>query len=119
MEPRYAVPFARRQEERRERSRALSGAIMERLLAAARDAAASFPSITRLYAFGSIVSNQATEASEVDLLVEGITAVDYYPLRRFLAERLEREVDLHTDTEPRAFGEKIRARGRCVYERAR
>ena len=118
MEPRYAVPFVRREEERRERSLLLSRAIMDRLLAAADEAAACFPSITRLYAFGSVASDHATEASDVDLLVEGIAAVEYYPLRRFLSERLEREVDLHTDTEPRGFVEKVRARGRCVFERS-
>jgi predicted nucleotidyltransferase len=118
MEARYAVPFVRRQEERRERSRALSRAIVERLRAAADEATASFPSITRLYAFGSVASDRATEASDVDLLVEGIAAVEYYPLRRFLSERLEREVDLHTDTEPLRFVEKVRARGRCVFERS-
>jgi predicted nucleotidyltransferase len=90
---------------------------MERLRAASSDAAALYPSIVRLTAFGSVACGRATEHSDVDVLAEGIAAVEYFPLRHFLSERLDREVDLHTDTEPREFVGKVRERGRCVYER--
>jgi len=56
-------------------------------------------------------------ASDVDILVEGLRPEEYFSLRRFLEERLERDVDLHSDTEPAVFVKKARERGACAYER--
>jgi len=117
MESRYAIAFRRRQEERRAVCRALSRRLAERLREAAAEAAALYPAIRRVTVFGSVARERATERSDVDVLVEGSPAGEYYELRRLLSELLEREVDLHTDTEPAAFVERVRAQGKCVYER--
>ena len=117
METGYAAGFRRRVEEQRERRRTLSKEIAGRLRAAAHEAAAEFPSMQRLTLFGSAAAGRAETASDADVLVEGLRPEEYFSLRRFLAERLEREVDLHSDTEPADFVQKVRERGACVYER--
>ena len=101
METGYAAGFRRRVEAQRKRRRALSNEILGRLGAAAREAAAEFPSIQRMTLFGSAAAGRAEASSDADIL----------------AERLEREVDLHSDTEPADFVRKVRERGACVYER--
>ena len=106
----------RRQEELRARRQALSRGIVDGLRAASAEAATRFPSIARVIVFGSVLRGRAAETSDVDVLVEGIRAEEYFPLRRFLCEHLEREVDLHTETEPAAFLDKVRARGECIHE---
>lgn len=117
MEMGYAAGFRRRVDAQRDRRRTLSKEILGRLQAAARDAATEFPSIQRMTLFGSAAAGRAETASDADVLVEGLCPEEYFLLRRFLAERLEREVDLHSDTEPADFVRKARERGACVYER--
>jgi predicted nucleotidyltransferase len=117
MDTGFAAGFRRRVEAQRECRRALSDEILGRLKAAAREAAAEFPSMQRMTLFGSAAAGRAEAASDADVLVEGLRPEEYFSLRRFLAERLEREVDLHSDTEPAHFVRKVRERGACVYER--
>jgi len=53
------------------------------------------------YLFGSISDGSAGHDSDVDLVVTGIAATDYWALRRELEQALERPLDLHTqDDDP-------------------
>ena len=67
------------------------------------------------YMFGSIAEGRAGMASDVDLLVIGAKAADYWDLRRDLEEALGRPLDLFTQDDDRVLVTKIMARGKLIY----
>ena len=71
--------------------------------------------ITMAYVFGSIAEGRAGMASDVDLLVIGAKAADYWDLRRDLEEALGRPLDLFTQDDDKVLVTKIMARGKLIY----
>ena len=80
-----------------------------RALAASRDRLAPFH-VRSLSVFGSVARDEATEESDVDILVEfeePVGIFEFVRLRRLLEEVVGRRVDLAT---PQALKDRIRQR---------
>lgn len=107
----------RRQQEAREEAR-------QRALRAASEKvpaiAAAYPSVRRVYLFGSVAEPRAFhEKSDVDIAVEDTTAEDYFALWRELEQALpDWTVDLRDITAPSFFAYRVRRTGTLLYERA-
>lgn len=70
----------------------------------------------RAWLFGSIAAGRAHACSDVDLLVLGITAADYWPLRYGLEQALERPIDLLTQDDDPVMVRKIIERGVLIHD---
>lgn len=80
-----------------------------RVLAGERERLAAYH-VRSLSIFGSVARDEATEESDVDLLVEfdrTVGLLHFVRLRRFLTELLGTKVDLAT---PGSLGERVRDR---------
>ncbi len=78
-----------------------------------------YPSVQRMYLFGSVVRPAAFRRdSDVDVAVEGIGSAEYFDLWRDI-ERAAPEwtIDLRDITRPSLFAERVRATGQLIYER--
>jgi predicted nucleotidyltransferase len=71
--------------------------------------------VSRAYVFGSVAEGRAGTASDVDLLVLGAKATDYWDLRRDLEHALGRPLDLFTQDDDPVLVAKIMARGKLIY----
>lgn len=80
--------------------------------------------IVRLRAFGSVLRDDFTPESDVDLIVEfepgtRIGLIGFGRLEEALSELLGRSVDLNTpDSLSRYFRDRVLARSEVLYERA-
>jgi predicted nucleotidyltransferase len=54
--------------------------------------------------------------SDVDILVDPLSAEQFFTFQCILEEKLNLPVDLHTMNEDRKFVEKILSRGEVIYE---
>lgn len=79
--------------------------------------AEAHPSIGRVTVFGSLVQGGFGAASDVDMLVEGLTAQEYWEVRREVVACAGREVDLYTETDDSDILDEIRRQGLVLYER--
>lgn len=115
----YRRGWRRREEARRARreERRLAA------LAAARQAiltlAGNWPSVRRVYLFGSITEpGMFHERSDIDVAVAGTTAEDYFAFGRALDEALPQFlVDVREINAPSFFADQVRATGVLLYER--
>ncbi|MBI3762431.1 MAG: nucleotidyltransferase domain-containing protein [Chloroflexi bacterium] len=107
---------AERQLAEREKRRA---AAEQAVTAAARRAAPSFPSVRRVFLFGSVIRNNAFRAdSDVDVAVEGLGTADYFAIWRAIEEAApEWTVDVRDITQPSEFADRVRSTGKQIYER--
>jgi predicted nucleotidyltransferase len=71
--------------------------------------------VERAWLFGSLARGTAHARSDVDLLVLGVGAGDYWELRHDLERALERPLDLITQDDDPVFVAKARARGVQIY----
>lgn len=72
--------------------------------------------IKKVILFGSVLQNRMSAMSDVDILVDPLSAEQFFRFQCQLEERLNLTVDLHTMNEDRKFIEKIIKRGEVVYE---
>lgn len=72
--------------------------------------------IKRAFMFGSVLRGNSTISSDIDLYVEDVSAKDYWKLWRELEETAGRPVDLYCQLDDPVFVQKIRERGKLVYE---
>ncbi|WP_058557781.1 nucleotidyltransferase family protein [Thiohalocapsa sp. ML1] len=100
-----------------ERAEAVANAT--RLAALVRE---QVPPILRRYGagcawlFGSIAAGRCHARSDVDLLVLGIAAADYWALRHDLEQALDRPVDLLTQDDDPIMVRKVTERGVLIHE---
>jgi len=81
--------------------------------------AAAFPSIKRVYLFGSIIRpGQFHEQSDIDVGVVGATAVDYFGFWRELEYKLpDWLIDLRDVGDASHFANRAKQSGNQLYER--
>jgi predicted nucleotidyltransferase len=72
--------------------------------------------IKKVVLFGSVLENRMSVTSDVDILVDPLSAEDFFSFQCSLEEKLNLPVDLHTMNEDRKFVEKILERGEVIYE---
>jgi len=106
----------RKQLEQREQRRQQ---VLETVLNVAPAIIARFPSIQRAYLFGSITRPGAFHAeSDVDIGVEGASAVEYFAVWRALDEAFpEIFLDVRDVVPETYFGQQVQNRGILLYER--
>ena len=80
---------------------------------------AAYPSVQRAYLFGSITRPGAFHpTSDIDITLEGTTAVEYFAIWRDLEHALPNwTVDVREITGPSPFADLIRETGVLIYER--
>lgn len=72
--------------------------------------------ISRAYLFGSVLTGACRKDSDIDLYVEGIEPEQYWELWKNLESQTGEAIDLHCDRDDPLFTQKIRKRGRLIYE---
>jgi predicted nucleotidyltransferase len=72
--------------------------------------------IKKVVLFGSVLENRMGDTSDVDILVDPLSAEDFFSFQCSLEEKLNIPVDLHTMNEDKKFIEKILDRGEVIYE---
>jgi predicted nucleotidyltransferase len=107
--------FERERAEREARRAAAERAVTEAVLRVV----AAFPGVKRVFLFGSIVRQNAFRAdSDVDVAVEGLGVADYFPIWKAIEDAApEWAIDVRDITQPSDFADRVRERGKLVYER--
>jgi predicted nucleotidyltransferase len=72
--------------------------------------------LSRVFVFGSTLTNRCQANSDIDLYVEGIPPECYWDLWRELEECAQERIDLYCERDNAAFTQKIRERGTVIYE---
>lgn len=106
--------FARQREERKRY--AAQEAQRRRLLLEQLDPIFKKYALSRVFVFGSTLTNQCHANSDIDLYVEGIPPERYWDLWRELEECVQERVDLYCERDNATFTQKIRERGKVIYE---
>ncbi|MCL6495872.1 MAG: nucleotidyltransferase domain-containing protein [Ignavibacterium sp.] len=91
--------------------------VWERLIQAIHLVTSQYPLISRIFLFGSLIGEDFNPDSDVDLYIEGLSAEDYFEVKRVLEETLDLQVDLYTQSDRRRFVDRIIQRGVKIYER--
>ena len=106
----------RQQEAREEIRQRVLQAVSKKLPAVA----ARYPSVQRVYLFGSTIQPHAFhEKSDVDIAVEGTTAEAYFAFWRELEQALpDWVIDLREITTSSSLAERVYRTGLLIYERA-
>lgn len=86
---------------------------------AVQKAIVNFPSVKRVFLFGSVIRPNAFRPdSDVDVAVEGLGVADYFSIWRAIEEAAPGwTIDVRDITQPSEFAERVRATGKTVYER--
>lgn len=104
------------QAEREARRAAAERAVTE----AVQRVVADFPSIQRVFLFGSITRPKGFRAdSDVDVGIEGLGVEDYFAVWRAI-EKVAPDwlIDVRDITQPSDFAERVRTTGKLIYERS-
>lgn len=72
--------------------------------------------IKKVVLFGSVLENRMCASSDIDILVDPLSAEHFFSFQCSLEEKLNLPVDLHTMNEDKKFVEKIFKRGEVIYE---
>lgn len=109
---------ARHERERAERE-ARRAAAERAVTEAVRRAIAGFPTVRRVFLFGSVIRENAFRAdSDVDVAVEGLGVADYFPIWKAIEDAApEWVIDVRDITQPSDFADRVRERGKLIYER--
>ena len=109
---------ARQQKMRAERENRRLDAL-EAVRRAILECVQDYPSVRRIYLFGSVARPGAfRRSSDVDVAVEGIGTAEYFDLWRDLERAApEWSIDLRDMSRPSLFAERVRATGQLIYER--
>ena len=106
--------------ERERAGREARRAAAERAVSeAVQKAIVNFPSVKRVFLFGSVIRPNAFRPdSDVDVAIEGLGVADYFPIWRAIEEAAPGwTIDVRDITQPSDFAERVRATGKTVYER--
>lgn len=106
--------FLNRQAQQEREARARSATLLERALVCARPILACYGA-ERALVFGSFAEGQARKDSDLDLLVLGTAAADYWALRAELEMAFERPLDLITEADDPQVIEQALAQGVTIY----
>jgi predicted nucleotidyltransferase len=104
--------------ERERAGREARRAAAERAVSeAVQKAVVNFPSVKRVFLFGSVIRPNAFRLdSDVDVAVEGLGVADYFPIWRAIEEAAPGwTIDVRDITQPSEFAERVRATGKTVY----
>jgi predicted nucleotidyltransferase len=109
---------ARAERERAERE-ARRAAAERAVTDAARRAIVDVPGVTRVFLFGSVTRENAFRTdSDVDVAIEGLGVADYFPIWKAIEEAApDWTIDVRDITQPSEFADRVRARGKLIYER--
>jgi predicted nucleotidyltransferase len=72
--------------------------------------------IRKVVLFGSVADERSGRASDIDILVQPLSADKYWDFRRELEDEINATVDIYTDSDDHVFVKKILSRGETVYE---
>lgn len=110
---------ARAERERLERE-ARRAAAERAVTEAVRRVVAGFPTVRRVYLFGSVIRDNAFRVdSDVDVAIEGLGVADYFPIWRAIEEAApDWMIDVRDITRSSAFADRVRTTGRLIYERS-
>ena len=72
--------------------------------------------IKKVILFGSVLENRMCASSDLDILVDPLSAEHFFSFQCSLEEKLNLPVDLHTMNEDKKLIEKILNRGEVIYE---
>jgi predicted nucleotidyltransferase len=72
--------------------------------------------IRKVVLFGSVADERSGRASDIDILVQPLSADKYWDFRRELEDEINATVDIYTDNDDHVFVKKILSRGETVYE---
>jgi predicted nucleotidyltransferase len=114
MQPTGYPLFAQRREE--QKHRAAQEARRRKQLLPRLDPIFKKFALSRVFVFGSTLSNHCHAQSDIDLYVEGIAPEQYWDLWRELEECVQEPVDLYCDRDNATFTQKILERGMMIYE---
>lgn len=94
-------------------------AAREAIVAAVQSVLPHYPTVKRVYLFGSVTCAGAFHSnSDIDVAVEGVTTSDYFVLWRDLEEAVsDWMIDLRELNETSYFSQRVRRQGELVYER--
>lgn len=106
----------RTQAEREARRAAAERAVTD----AVRCAVVNFPSIQRVFLFGSVIRTSGFRAdSDVDVGIEGLGVEDYFAAWRAIEQAApDWLIDVRDITQPSTFAERVKATGKLIYERS-
>lgn len=76
-----------------------------------------YPEIEKVIVFGSFTDGRFNTSSDIDLYIQGLKASQYYEAKRFIEEITGIDIDLYTDTDNADFINKVKSRGKVLYER--
>ena len=77
-----------------------------------------YKNIRKVILFGSVITKgEFREHSDVDIYIEGLDNKEYFKAKAFLETRLQRDIDLYTETDSKKLVEEICAKGGIIYER--
>ncbi|MGH2521761.1 MAG: nucleotidyltransferase domain-containing protein [Anaerolineales bacterium] len=109
-----------RAERERSKREARRAAAERAVTEAVQGVAAGFPTVTRVFLFGSVIRDNAFRAdSDVDVAVEGLGVADYFPIWRAIEEAApDWLIDVRDITQSSAFADRVRATGKLIYERS-
>jgi len=109
---------ARAERERAERE-ARRAAAERAVTEAVRRIIPGFPTVTRVFLFGSITRENAFRAdSDVDVAIEGLGVADYFPIWKAIEDAaLDWLIDVRDITQASDFADRVRATGKLIYER--
>lgn len=79
--------------------------------------ASRFVEIERIIVFGSFTDGSFKICSDLDLYIEGLSAANYFAVKRHIEELLDIDIDLYNDGDNKEFIQKIKSRGVVFYER--
>lgn len=106
--------FQDRQARQEREARSRSATLLERARVRARPILERY-SVERALVFGSIAEGRARPDSDLDLLVLGTAAADYWALRAELETAFERPLDLITEADDPHVVEQALAEGVTIY----
>lgn len=72
--------------------------------------------LSHVYIFGSVLDGACRKDSDIDLYVEDIHPELYWELWKELEEQTEGPIDLYCQRDNPVFIQKIKDRGRLIYE---
>jgi len=106
--------------ERERAGREARRAATERAVSeAVQKAIVNFPSVKRVFLFGSVIRPNAFRSdSDVDVAIEGLGVADYFPIWKAIEDAApDWIIDVRDITHPSPFADRVRATGRLIYER--
>ncbi|MEK7326238.1 MAG: nucleotidyltransferase domain-containing protein [Chloroflexota bacterium] len=106
--------------ERERAGREARRAAAERAVSeAVQKAVVNFPSVERVFLFGSVTRPNAFRPdSDVDVAIDGLGVADYFSIWRAIEEAAPGwAIDVRDITQPSEFAERVRSTGRLIYER--